>query len=202
MYNSGDEVLSNWATLGQIAPDLRANTYEINVKPGTDLDGVVEAILAKDSGLLEAEGQDAGTFVTIVLATVILLTLMLGTVAALGVFNTVILNTRERRRDLGMLKSIGMTPAQVIVMVVTSMTALGALGGLLGIPVGILAHRLVIPAMANGAQIDLPDFMLDVYPAGLLALFVLAGILIAAAGAYVPARTAARATIAAVLRNE
>ncbi|MEU4391545.1 FtsX-like permease family protein [Kribbella sp. NPDC023855] len=202
MYNSGDEVLSNWATLGQIAPDLRANTYEINVKPGTNLDGVVQAILAKDSGLMEAEGQDAGTFVTIVLATVILLTLMLGTVAALGVFNTVILNTRERRRDLGMLKSIGMTPAQVIVMVVTSMTALGALGGLLGIPLGILAHRLVIPAMANGAQIDLPDFMLDVYPPGLLALFVLAGILIAAAGAYLPARTAARATIATVLHNE
>ncbi len=110
--------------------------------------------------------------------------------------------SRERRRDLGMLKSIGMTPAQVIVMVVTSMTALGALGGLLGIPLGIIAHRLVVPAMASGAQIDLPDFMLDVYPAGLLALLVLAGILIAAAGAYVPARSAARTTIAEVLHNE
>ena len=41
-----------------------------------------------------------------------LLTLLLGAVAALGVFNTVVLNTRERRRDLGMLKSIGMTPAR------------------------------------------------------------------------------------------
>lgn len=172
------------------------------MKPGTNLDGVVQAIQAKDSGLLEAEGQDAGTFVAVVLATVTLLTLMLGTVAALGVFNTVVLNTRERRRDLGMLKSIGMTPAQVIVMVVTSMTALGALGGLLGIPLGLIAHRVVVPAMANGAQIDLPDFMLDVYPAGLLALLVLAGILIAAAGAYVPARSAARTTIAEVLHNE
>ena len=130
------------------------------------------------------------------------LSLLLSAVAALGVFNTVVLNTRERRRDLGMLKSIGMTPAQVIVMVVTSMTALGALGGLLGIPLGIIAHRVVVPAMADGAQIDLPDFMLDVYPAGLLALLVLAGILIAAAGAYVPARSAARTTIAEVLHNE
>ncbi|MFB6720605.1 FtsX-like permease family protein [Kribbella sp. NPDC056345] len=202
MYNSGDEVLSNWATLGLIAPAARASTYEVNVKPGTDLDAVVQAIQAKDSGLIEGEGQDAGTFVAIVLATVVLLTLMLGTVAALGVFNTVILNTRERRRDLGMLKSIGMTPAQVVLMVVTSMTALGAIGGLLGIPLGILAHRLVIPAMANGAQIDLPDFMLDVFPAGLLALLMLAGVVIAAAGAYLPARSAARTTIAQVLHNE
>ena len=38
MYNSGDEVLSNWQTLALVAPDRRANLYEINVKPGTDLD--------------------------------------------------------------------------------------------------------------------------------------------------------------------
>jgi putative ABC transport system permease protein len=202
MYNSGDEVLSNWQTLAQVQPNLRANLYEINVKPGTDLDAFVKAVQAKDPGLQETSGQEAGTFVAIVLATVVLLTLMLGTVAALGVFNTVVLNTRERRRDLGMLKSIGMTPGQVTIMVVTSMAALGLIGGLLGIPVGILAHRLVIPAMANGAQVAIPAFMLDVYPLYLLVLLVLAGILISALGAYLPARSAAHTTIAEVLHNE
>jgi putative ABC transport system permease protein len=202
LYNSGDEVLSNWQTLALVAPELRATTYEINLKPGTDLDSYVKAVLAGDSGLIETPGQEAGTFVAIVLATVILLTLMLGTVAALGVFNTVVLNTRERRRDLGMLKSIGMTPGQVIVMVVTSMAALGALGGFLGIPLGIVAHRLVVPAMANGAQVELPAFMLDVFGVPLLALLVLAGIAISALGAFVPARSAAHLTIAEVLHNE
>ncbi|MEV0284310.1 MULTISPECIES: FtsX-like permease family protein [unclassified Kribbella] len=202
LYNSGDEVLSNWQTLALIAPDLRANIYEIQLDPGTDIDAYVKAVQAGDPGLEEVPGQDPGTFVAVVLATVILLTLMLGTVAALGVFNTVVLNTRERRRDLGMLKSIGMTPGQVTVMVVTSMAALGALGGVLGIPLGILAHRLVVPAMANGAQVAIPDFMLDVYPLPLLALFVLSGILLAALGAYLPARTAAHTTIAKVLHNE
>lgn len=202
MYNSGDEVLSNWQTLALVAPGQRANLYEINVKPGTDLDAYVKAVQARDSGLIETPGQESGSFVAIVLATVVLLTLMLGTVAALGVFNTVVLNTRERRRDLGMLKSIGMTPGQVTVMVVTSMAALGAVGGVLGIPLGVVAHRLVVPAMANGAQVEVPDFMLDVYPAGLIALLILAGILIAAAGAYVPARAAAHTTIAKVLHNE
>lgn len=202
LYNSGDEVLSNWQTLALIAPDLRASIYEIQLNPGTDIDAYVKAVQAGDPGLEEVPGQDPGTFVAVVLATVILLTLMLGTVAALGVFNTVVLNTRERRRDLGMLKSIGMTPGQVTVMVVTSMAALGALGGVLGIPLGILAHRLVVPAMANGAQVAIPDFMLDVYPLPLLALFVLSGILLAALGAYLPARTAAHTTIAKVLHNE
>ncbi|MFD0328207.1 FtsX-like permease family protein [Streptacidiphilus monticola] len=58
-----------------------------------------------------------------------ILTLLLGTVAALGVFNTVVLNTHERRRDLGMLKSIGMTPRQVTVMTFTSMAPWGCWAG-------------------------------------------------------------------------
>ncbi|MFC6161523.1 ABC transporter permease [Kribbella jiaozuonensis] len=202
MYNSGDEVLSNWQTLALVAPTLRASLYEVNVKPGTDLDAFVQAVQKGDPGLQETSGQESGAFVPIAVATVTLLTLMLGTVAALGVFNTVILNTRERRRDLGMLKSIGMTPSQVTVMVVTSMAALGAVGGVLGIPLGILAHRLVVPAMANGAQVELPDFMLHVYPWSLLVLLVLAGVLISSAGAYFPARSAAHTTIAKVLHNE
>jgi putative ABC transport system permease protein len=202
LYNSGEEMLSNWQTLALVAPDLRASIYEVTVKPGTDLDTYVSTVQAGDPGLIETDGQDSGSFVAIVLATVVLLTLMLGTVAALGVFNTVVLNTRERRRDLGMLKSIGMTPSQVTVMVVTSMVALGAIGGLLGIPLGMIAHRLVVPAMANGAQVEIPSFMLNVYPASLLALLILAGIVIAAAGAYVPARAAAHTTIAKVLHNE
>jgi putative ABC transport system permease protein len=202
MYNSGDEVLSNWQTLALVAPSLRASLYEINVKTGTNLDAFVQAVQKGDPGLIETDGQESGSFVAIVLATVVLLTLMLGTVAALGVFNTVILNTRERRRDLGMLKSIGMTPSQVTVMVVVSMAALGAIGGLLGIPLGMLAHRFVVPAMTNAAQVEIPSFMLHVYPWTLLALLTLAGILIAAAGAYLPARAAARTTIAKVLHNE
>ncbi|MGY3676728.1 FtsX-like permease family protein [Streptomyces sp. TE33382] len=43
-----------------------------------------------------------------------------------------------------MLKSIGMTPRQVVMMTVTSVAGLGAVGGLLGIPLGIGAHRLVV----------------------------------------------------------
>jgi putative ABC transport system permease protein len=54
------------------------------------------------------------------------LTVILAVVTSLGVFNTVVLNTRDRRHDLGMLKSIGVTPRQVTVLMVTSMAARGA----------------------------------------------------------------------------
>ncbi|MFD1935504.1 FtsX-like permease family protein [Nonomuraea mangrovi] len=79
---------------------------------------------------------------------------LLTLVAALGVFNTVLLNTRERRRDLGMLKSIGMTPWQVTAMTTTSMALLGAASGLLGIPLGMAGHRIVVD---NVGSVVFPD---------------------------------------------
>jgi putative ABC transport system permease protein len=195
-------ILSNWQTLALIAPDTQADTYEVQLKPGTDPSAYVAAAEAADPTLQDEPVDGADSFLVLILTTISVLTLMLGSLAALGVFNTVVLNTRERRRDLGVLKSIGMTPRQVTAMVVTSMAALGALGGVLGIPFGIGAHRVVIPAVARAAQVAFPDFMLRVFPAPMLVLLALAGVGIAAFGAFLPARSAARATIAEALRNE
>ncbi|RBQ19072.1 ABC transporter permease [Spongiactinospora rosea] len=119
---------------------------------------------------------------------------MLIGVAALGVFNTVLLTTRERRRDLGVLKSIGMTPRQVTVMTVTSVAAQGAAGALIAIPAGMLAHRLVVD---NVGIVEFPEAMKDVFQPSHLA-----GVVIAVLGALAPARSAARLTVAAVLHGE
>ncbi|MGH9099103.1 MAG: ABC transporter permease, partial [Acidimicrobiales bacterium] len=120
----------------------------------------------------------------------------------LGVLNTILLTVRERRRDLGMLKSIGMTPRQVTAMMVTSATALGVIGSVIGVPVGILVHRAVVPAMAHAINAILPSSVLDVWAVGLIAVLALSGIVIAAAGAFIPARNAGRLSVASVLHNE
>ncbi|MEU8609257.1 ABC transporter permease [Actinoplanes sp. NPDC048791] len=202
LLNSAGLVLSTWPTLAQVAPGTAPDAYEIKLRPGTDADSYLAAVRAAAPGLDAVSTDDADSFIAIILLTVTLLTLMLGSVAALGVFNTAVLNTRERRRDLGMLKSIGMTPRQVTTMVVTSMAALGAAGGLLGIPLGVLAHHLVMPAMARAAQVAFPARMVHVYGPVTLASLALAGVALAALGAFLPARSAARATIATVLHNE
>jgi len=198
------EVLQNSAyaifTDSRTVPDFVPDTVEVQLAPGTSVASYLAT--AEAAGLQADPNTHVESFIVIVVATASLLTLMLGVVATLGVFNTAVLNTRERRRDLGMLKSIGMTPRQVTVMVVASMALLGAAGGLLGIPIGILTHRVVVPAMARAAQVDFPSVILHVYSLPLLGLLVLAGIGIAALGAYFPARSAARTTIAEVLHNE
>ncbi|WP_326783552.1 FtsX-like permease family protein [Streptomyces sp. NBC_00151] len=188
-----------WDSFAQLAPDAHATEYTVRLAPGADARAYAEAVAALDPGLHASVmgSGNAGTATVITFATVF--TVLLTLVASLGVFNTVLLNTRERRRDLGMLKSIGMTPRQVVVMTVTSVAGLGAVGGLLGIPLGIVAHRLVVDHVG---VVDFPAYMKDVWHAPQLTAMLLAGVAIAVLGALVPARSAARMTIASVLHTE
>ncbi|MGW5608683.1 hypothetical protein ACWEWI_21780 [Streptomyces sp. NPDC003753] len=54
----------------------------------------------------------------------------------------------------------------------------------------------------HSAHLAFPARMLDVWHPGSMALLALAGVAIAALGAVIPARAAARQTIARVLRTE
>ncbi|OKI30173.1 hypothetical protein A6A07_23060 [Streptomyces sp. CB03911] len=206
MTGNADTVEAPWETLTALSSEQTAdrytNQYWVQLAEGADVEAYNAAAKAAEPALEpSASGGPNAVTVSIVGSTTVL-TLLLSTVAALGVFNTVALNTRERRRDLGMLKSIGMTPRQVLLMTVTSMAAVGALGGLIGIPLGIAAHRLIVPAMTDAVGFGLPAGMLNVWHAPALALLALAGVALAVLGSALPARSAARLTIAEVLHNE
>jgi putative ABC transport system permease protein len=82
------------------------------------------------------------------------------------------------------------------------MGVLGVIGGLIGVPLGVEAHRLVVPAMVHSGQLVVPDFLLHVFDAPLLGGLGLAAVAIALLGALIPSRTAAWRPIAEVLHNE
>ncbi|MER7181482.1 FtsX-like permease family protein, partial [Streptomyces hyaluromycini] len=201
METDGRLLVGDWRTFTALAAGEKPISYQVKLRDGADPAGYARAARALDPGLDPVvNGPSSGAETIIGSAT--LLTVMLAVVAALGVFNTVVLNTRDRRRDLGMLKSIGMTPRQVTVMTVTSMGVLGVTGSLLGVPLGIAGYDLVMPRMANAVDIVLPSSLTDVWRAGVLTLLALSGLAIAVLGAYLPARSAARLTVAEALHNE
>lgn len=53
-------------------------------------------------------------------------------IAGLGVFNSVLVSVSERRRELGVMKVLGASPAQVFAVVSAETALLGLMGGLLG----------------------------------------------------------------------
>src|SRR5262249_46205124 len=164
-----------------------------------DAQAYMKAVKDADPGLYPSQESSGNSATTTVVSFSSVFSALLSIVAALGVFNTVLLNIRERRRDLGMLKAIGMTPRQVTSMTLASVTALGVVSGIAGIPLGIAAHRLIVD---NVVAVVFTESMKDVWHAPELVGLALAGVVIAILGALVPARSAARLTIAEVLHNE
>ena len=120
-----------------------------------------------------------------------------------GVFDTVLLETRQRTREMAVLKALGLTPRQVIAMVVASVVPAGLVAGLLGVPLGIVFQRAAprVHGPGGGADPGPREHVRCLRPAGDRGL-ALAGLAIAVIGAYLPAQRAARARIAPVLQAE
>jgi putative ABC transport system permease protein len=182
-------------------------TIEVGLTPGTSVSGYVSALQSHyslDTGVYvdnRTQNNDEATF-AVLYALIGTLTLLLCGVAALGVLNTVVLTTRERSHEIGVLKSLGMTPGQTRGMVVTSMVGLGLVAGVLAVPVGVAVHNWILPVMGDAAGIGLPHWIVDVYSAAELVPLGLAGVVIAVLGALLPATWAARSRVATALRAE
>jgi putative ABC transport system permease protein len=203
--HDGLTMLTDWRTLTAadpgLTPDPMNAQYDIGLRPGTDPTAYVQALGPKlGSGYGFSLNQSGGGAVAIALAGT--LTLLLAIAAGLGVLNTVVLHIRERVHDLGVLKAVGMTPRQTVAMVLCSVAGTGLLAGVLAVPIGIAVHQHVIPAMAGAAGLGVPASLQNVYGAPELAALALAGLLIALAGALLPAGWAARSRTASALRAE
>jgi putative ABC transport system permease protein len=179
--------------------------YYVGLRPGVNEQGYTNAVTAdfirRGMGI-SVQTSSAGPVYRVISGLVIILTLLLAIVAGLGVLNTVLLMTRERVHDLGVLKALGMTPRQTIAMVVTTVAATGLIAGLIAVPAGTALHHAILPVMGNAAQTGFPAAVRDVYSPAELVLLALAGLVIAVVSALAPAGWAARARTALALRAE
>ncbi len=203
-------VFMSGSDLARIDPGQAPTQYYAGVKPGTDPQAVANALSATLDPYGPSPGAVAGIQVTpndngeliAVITLITLLTLLLIAVAGLGVLNTVVLQLRERVHDLGVFKSVGMTPRQAIAMVVCSVTLIGLLAGIVAVPLGVLVHNGVVPVMGHAANTDLPAAVISVYSWWQYILLGLAGLVIAVVAALGPAGWAARTRTAFALRAE
>jgi putative ABC transport system permease protein len=199
---SGLEVITDWRTLARADPGMAATRYDVGLRPGTPAAGYAQALDAALGSGYAAGVNSNNKGLPIVLGLIGTLTLLLATVAGLGVLNTVALQARERVHDLGVFKVVGMTPAQAVIMVVCWVAGTGLVAGAVAVPAGIGLQRYLVPAIAAGAGSGLPASFLDVYQGWELAALALAGVVIAVAGALLPAGWAARSRPVAALRAE
>ncbi|MFF7989595.1 FtsX-like permease family protein [Kitasatospora xanthocidica] len=202
-----DFVFLDRATLAPLGGAIAAEaiSFHIDLTPGTDAKAYADALdsAVRPMGLSAEPGEQHINIVVLAMNTLAgMLTLLLSVVAGLGVLNTVLLDTRERVHDLGVLKALGMSPRQTVGMVLTSVCGSGLVAGLVGVPIGIAVHHQVMPAMARAAGVGVPDADLTVFEPAVVGPLILGGLVLALLGAVLPATWAARTRTVTALRTE
>lgn len=204
-FDTEDDGMQLHAAMAEF-PEAEPRTFLVEVEPGVSpadyADKLAAVVRPLGGDAMANSPSEQDSFVLILQSMAALLTLMLVSVAGLGVLNSVVIDTRERVHDLGVCKALGMSPRQTVGLVLASVAGIGVLGGLIGVPAGFALHGIVLPVMGHAAGTDLPPSVLDVYVPWQLVLLGLAGIAIAMLGALLPAGWAAKARTAVALRTE
>lgn len=119
------------------------------------------------------------------------------------VYNAMAVTVAERRADIGTLRALGATRAQVIALFAAIAAVLGFVGAVLGVPLGILLAELTLSQFRSelGAMFLNPEVNPTRLSWGNAALAVLAGVATAVFAALVPAIQAANDDPAHVVRR-
>ncbi len=156
----------------------------------------------KEDFTVQTQGQLLGAFsnilnvVTAVLIGIAAISLLVG---GLGVMNTMYTSVLERYREIGIMKAIGATNNDVLVLFLLESGLLGLVGGIAGVAIGILFAKIVEFAASQALG---PNLVRAGFPwyliAGALAVSLIVGIL----SGVLPARQASRLQPVEALRYE
>ena len=200
----GHVLMLDWSTVTAAVPDLTPSSYMVTLKPGSNVDAYVKRLAAAQPDLLDVQANSTGNtaFLTVIAGVLFGIAAVVALIAVAGVFNTLLLSTRERVRDIATLKTLGMSPRQVIGMVATSAGLLALLGGLVAVPAGVALYRVLFDQLSSLGGNITPSAFYDVFAPWELIAIPLAGIVVAVLAALLPGRWAARTNVIEVLHAE
>ena len=188
-------------------PQTCYNFFLLRYRPGTDLRAAAAQVksaaartgcppglclVASDQRPSDIEDYAGVRDTPLVLGAVLAL-LAVGTLA-----HVLLTGVRRRRRDLAVLKTLGLLRSQLLRLVSSQASALAAAALLAGLPLGVLAGRWAWLVFADSAGVGSSA---DV-PVALVLLAIPVTLILANLIAAVPGWTAARISPATVLRAE
>jgi putative ABC transport system permease protein len=116
-------------------------------------------------------------------------------ISLFGIINTLGLSIYERRRELGMLRAIGMSRRQVRTMIRYESVITALIGAILGLALGVLFAALIAqPLKGEGFTLS--------YPVGSLVAILLVAVVVGVVAAILPARRASRLDVLESLQYE
>jgi putative ABC transport system permease protein len=205
--NNGRMISFALEDLRRAAPDIDAGDYGLRLRPGSAPSIVSDSLIEQSGGRVvitnvAKELDDAVAEVRDLITPVLVaLSVFLLTLVAVNLFSSLMLSVRERSREIGIMKAVGFTPAQVVASIVSGALVLTVIGAVIGAPGGWLFIRVLIhrPFAEQGYD---PSELIQPPRVMWLGLLLLTAAVVAALGSAFPARHAAGTSVTEALRYE
>ncbi len=127
--------------------------------------------------------------------TVVAIAILIG---ALGVINTLTMNILERTREIGTLRSVGMTRWQIVWMMLAEAAVMGVIAALMGIGSGLALTAVMVRAMSVNSGWNLSY----VFPTAPLVISIVITFVVSQVAALYPTWRAVRIVIVESIKGE
>jgi ABC-type antimicrobial peptide transport system permease subunit len=199
--NAGQMLMVSLPAVLRFDKEAKPDSYHLKLSPNANiiqLKQYLEPTPGADLNLSLAAEAIPGGIIYLKLGVFALASILIG-IALVNVFNTTLLAMREKLRIIGVLKTLGMTPLQVVAMAGVTAGSLGLLATGLGVPLGLAFSKGLLIALSEFygfGEVKVAFNFLYV----LLLIPLMLGISIL--GSYIPSRQTAALSIVSVLRSE
>lgn len=124
-------------------------------------------------------------------------------VAALGIMNTLLMSILERRKEIGIMKSIGASEGEIKMIFFVEAATIGFIGGVLGLLLGWMVTKIA-NIIANTSFADAAQAKIDLFyfPVWLIIGAILFSILVSLLSGLYPASRAAKIDPVEALRHD
>lgn len=148
---------------------------------------------------LTATRQVMVNHVVLILSLLMVMSIMVAAIGALGLASTMSVNVMERTREIGIMRSIGATARAILHAVIMEGVIIGLLSCLLGTVISIPLTDFIA---RNTGQFIFPHIMAIEYPLWAPALWLVIVYIVSIAASFYPAWKATRLTVREVLTYE
>jgi putative ABC transport system permease protein len=195
--------VTNLATFSAAGFQAQDNAAFVTVKPGVDVTFVEAAINEQIAALptvtVKNQREYAAEQREPIDRLVLMIYALLGmaiVIALLGVVNTLALSVIERTREIGLLRAIGLSRAQLRRMIGLESIVIAVLGALLGVAMGVIFGVALMSSLRD------EGLTVTRIPTVSLTAFVLSAAIVGVVTAVLPARRAARLDVLTAIATE